>query len=100
MRYIVMSMSFAAAGGVQPAGDGLAAGAGHQPIDVKEEILVTAVVDDAAYLGQRNRIERFSQRPRIRWRDNPLLRAIMTRCAYSIAISGERNSTLASSKFR
>jgi hypothetical protein len=54
----------ARARGVQPAGDVLAAGLDDQPLDVKEQVLVAAVVLDLANRVLRHPVERHPQRVR------------------------------------
>ena len=63
----------ARARGVEAAGHLLAAGGNDQPIDVEEQVLVGAVVGDAADVLGRNRVERGADGPRVRARHDPLL---------------------------
>ena len=58
----------AAARGVQPAGDVLAAGLVDQPLDVEEQVLVGAVVEHFAHAIEGDAVERVAERARVRAR--------------------------------
>ena len=63
----------AAARGMQPAGDVLAAGLVDQPLDVEEQILVGAVVAHRAHLIEGDAVERVAERARVRAGNDALL---------------------------